>query len=70
MVSQVRSQLDAKLRTSARPQPLTPAASLYPTKEEIKAMKAKKMAEEVKETTDALRAAGVRAVVSVEAEME
>lgn len=68
MVSQVRSQLDAKMRAGARPQPLTPSPSLYPTKEEIKAMKAQKMAEEVKETMATLSANGVRATVVVEAE--
>ena len=68
MATQVRSQLDAKISGGPRPTPLTSATSLYPTKEQIKAMKAKKMVEEVKETTDALRAAGVRSTVVVEAD--
>ena len=70
MPSQVRSQLDAKLRGGPRPGPISASPSLYPTKEEIKAMKARKMLEETKETVDALRAGGVRATVVVEAEMD
>ena len=65
MATQVRQQLDAKLSGGPRPTPLTPAASLYPDMKEIKKQK---MIEEVKETVDTLRQAGVRSTVVVEAD--
>lgn len=64
MVTEVRRQLDAKIKT--KPSAPVVTKGLWPSEDELKKAE---MLSETKETVDALRAAGIRSTVVVEAEM-